>query len=247
MSPTKPTRRSIVPPCARIHRLASWKSLALMGLLAAVLPAAADLTLVPVGATWKYRDDGSDQGTAWRTPVFDDSTWASGPAELGYGDADEATVVNGGPSTNHFVTTYFRASFNVANPAAFNSLKLRLLRDDGAVVYLNGTEVRRDNMPTGTISYTTLASTALAVPAESTFFETSINTASLIAGTNVIAVEIHQANATSTDVSFNIEVIGVDTTSVTRGPYLQNGTPNAVTVRWRTNSASNSRVAFGTG
>jgi acid phosphatase type 7 len=214
-------------------------------LVTTICPALADTALVPLGATWKYRDDGSNQGTAWRTSAFNDSTWASGPAELGYGDGDEATVVNGGSPSNHFITTYFRKSFNVTNPSAFNSLKIRLLRDDGAVVYVNGTEVRRDNMPTGTVSSNTLASSALGAPAESTFFETSIGTSALVAGTNVIAVEVHQANATSTDVSFNLELTGVDTTSVTRGPYLQKGTPSSVIVRWRTNSPTNSRVSFG--
>src|SRR6185295_1874260 len=49
--------------------------------------------LVPKGALWKYLDNGSDQGTAWRAPAFNDSTWASGPAQLGFGDGDEATAV----------------------------------------------------------------------------------------------------------------------------------------------------------
>ncbi|HTD67667.1 MAG TPA: Ig-like domain-containing protein, partial [Candidatus Limnocylindria bacterium] len=65
---------------------------------------------------WKYRDDGSDQGTAWRLPAFDDTAWASGPAELGYGDGDEATVVSFGPDPNNkFVTTYFRCAFMITD------------------------------------------------------------------------------------------------------------------------------------
>jgi hypothetical protein len=248
MVPTNPTSHVSATSKTTIRKAASkWSSFASIVLfLAATLPAMADSTLVPLGATWKYRDDGSNQGTGWRAAAFDDTSWASGPAELGYGDGDEATVVNGGPATNRLVTTYFRMRFNVVNPAAFTALKVRLLRDDGAVVYINGTEVRRDNMPTGTIGYTTLASTALGAPAESTIYETSIGTASLVAGNNVIAVEVHQANATSTDVSFNLELIGVDTTSLTRGPYLQNGTPSSLIVRWRTNASTNSRVSFGT-
>src|SRR5829696_4225438 len=120
---------------------------------------AADTTLVPTGATWKYVDNGSDQGTAWRATAFNDSTWPSGPAQLGYGDGDEATTVGFGPdSTNRFITTYFRRAFSVTNASAFTSLTLRLLRDDGAVIYLNGVEVWRSNMPTGTIGFTTLAS-----------------------------------------------------------------------------------------
>ena len=49
--------------------------------------------LVPAGALWKYLDTGADQGTAWRTPAFNDSGWKTGAAELGYGDGDEATLV----------------------------------------------------------------------------------------------------------------------------------------------------------
>jgi len=71
----------------------------------------AQTTLVSTGSVWKYLDNGSDQGTAWQGPLFDDSSWASGPAQLGYGDGDEATVVNGGPATNRFITTYFRHAF----------------------------------------------------------------------------------------------------------------------------------------
>ena len=65
-------------------------------------------TLVPAGALWRHLDDGSDAGTTWREPLFDDSAWAEGPAQLGYGDGDEATVVQSGPKDAHFVTTYFR-------------------------------------------------------------------------------------------------------------------------------------------
>ncbi|HEY2952833.1 MAG TPA: Ig-like domain-containing protein, partial [Verrucomicrobiae bacterium] len=63
--------------------------------------------IVPTNSVWKYLDNGSDQGTAWIAPAFDDSSWASGPAQLGYGDGDEATVVNSGPTNNYYITTYF--------------------------------------------------------------------------------------------------------------------------------------------
>ena len=60
-------------------------------------------TLIPAVTNWRYKDNGSDQGTAWRLPegvgagLFDSSAWASGNAELGFGDGDETTIVNGGP------------------------------------------------------------------------------------------------------------------------------------------------------
>ena len=209
---------------------------------------AADTTLVPTGATWRYLDNGSDQGTAWRAASFNDSTWGSGPAQLGYGDGDEATTLGFGPdSNNKFITSYFRRSFSVTNAALFNALTLRLMRDDGAVVYLNGVEVWRTNMPTGTVGFLTPASVAIAGADESTFVQTTISPALLVTGTNVLAVELHQSGGTSTDISFDLQLIGSDSSaSVTRGPYLQIGTPNSTVVRWRTNIATDSRISYGT-
>ncbi|HEY2952487.1 MAG TPA: Ig-like domain-containing protein, partial [Verrucomicrobiae bacterium] len=163
--------------------------------------------LIAAGSDWKYLDHGSNQGTAWRAPAFSDSAWASGPAQLGFGDGDEATVINGGPSTNRFVTTYFRRAFPVVATAAFASLNLRVLRDDGAVVFLNGVEVFRSNMPTGAVTYATYASSVVSGADETTtFYATNLSPGLLINGTNVLAVEVHQANATSTDLSFDLEL-----------------------------------------
>ena len=205
-----------------------------------------DTVLISTTAVWKYLADGSNQGTTWRNVSFNDTTWASGPAQLGYGDGDEATVVPSGPDPNRFITTYFRRSFTVVNASIYTSLNLRLLRDDGGVVYLNGTEVFRSNMPAGVIGHTTVASSNIGGADETTFYSTTVNPALLVNGTNVVAVEIHQFSGASTDVSFALELIGSDTVSVTRGPYLQKGTPTSVVVRWRTNVARNSRVHYGT-
>ena len=129
--------------------------------LPTVAPAQIVDTLIPLGSTWRYLDDGSDQGTAWSQVGFDDSTWAAGPAQLGYGDGDEATVVSYGPNPNDkFETTYFRHEFQVPNPALYQCVNLRLQRDDGAEVYLNGTEIKRANMPAGVITFETFAARA---------------------------------------------------------------------------------------
>ncbi|MBI3910466.1 MAG: fibronectin type III domain-containing protein, partial [Armatimonadetes bacterium] len=203
-------------------------------------------TLVGVGTAWKYLDNGSNQGTAWRATGFNDSAWNVGNAQLGYGDGDEATVVSYGPNSNNkYITTYFRRSFDVADPSLYEGLTLRLLRDDGAVVYLNGTEVFRSNMPGGTISYTTRASTLLDVPEEVAFVQTSLNPGLLANGTNVLAVEVHQGSASSGDLSFDLGLIGFTSAIVTRGPYLQMGTPTSVVVRWRTDAATDSWVRYG--
>jgi hypothetical protein len=218
-----------------------------VAICAAPLLATAD-ELVPAGSIWRYRDNGTNQGTAWRGTSFNDSAWATGAAELGYGDGDEATTVSYGPNANNkYVTTYFRHTFNVTDPGAFTSLTLSTLRDDGAVVYLNGVEVwRSDNMPAGTIGYQTYASWALGSPEEETFYDAQVAPSLLVAGQNVLAVEVHQADPTSTDISFDLRLEGLTTFVVTRGPYLQMGTPTSMLVRWRTNGATNSRVRYGT-
>ncbi|MDQ3061910.1 MAG: fibronectin type III domain-containing protein, partial [Acidobacteriota bacterium] len=152
-------------------------------------------------------------------------------------------------ANNKYITTYFRKSFNFNGQTDFNNLTLDILRDDGAVVYLNGAEVYRTNMPSGAIGYRTTATTAIGGTDETTFLQTTVSPSLLVAGNNVLAVEIHQANATSSDISFDFDLVGqtaTPTASVTRGAYLQMGTPNAMTIRWRTNIATNSRVQFGT-
>ncbi len=205
-------------------------------------------SLVAPGSVWKYLDNGSDQGTAWRAPGFNDAAWASGAAQLGYGDGDEATVLSFGPDANNkYITSYFRRSFAVANPADFASLTLYLKRDDGAVVYLNGTEIFRDNLAAGAVAYNTLA--ALASDDGAGFISATVPASGLVSGTNVLAVEIHQTAVTSSDISFDLELAGSTaavTTTVTRGPYLQKGTPTSLVARWRTNLANVGRVRYGT-
>lgn len=163
--------------------------------------------LVSAGAVWKYLDTGVDQGTNWRTLGFDDSTWASGPAQLGYGDGDEATVLGYGPSeTNRFPTTYFRRAFALTDAASFTNAVIRLLRDDGAVVYLNEVEIFRSNMPTGAITFATFAGSTVSGAAESNFLSNAMDSTLLRNGTNLLAVEVHQINTTSSDISFDLEL-----------------------------------------
>jgi hypothetical protein len=170
-------------------------------------PTSSSQTLVATGSAWKYRDNGIDLGSTWRDPAFNDAAWASGAAKLGYGDGDEATVVGFGPdSNNRYITTYFRKSFNVADASRVSALTLRLRRDDGAVVYLNGQEVVRSNMPTGTIAFNTLASATVGGADETTFFTFTIPISALRTGANVLAVEVHQSVNNSSDLSFDLSL-----------------------------------------
>ncbi len=202
-------------------------------------------TIIPYGSIWKYLDNGTNQGTAWQASGFNDAAWASGASELGYGDGDEATVVSfGGNAANKFVTTYFRQSVTIANPALYSNFTLNVEYDDGAIVYVNGVEVARARM-TNPISFTKLADNPAIEDQVSSF---TIPTASFSVGTNVIAVEVHQQAINSSDISFNLQLLGNDvfSASLTRGPYLQMANETAITIRWRTSAAQNSRIELGT-
>lgn len=159
-------------------------------------------------SSWKFKDDGSNQGTQWRYPTFDDSSWASGLSELGYGDSPQTTVSFGPNPSNKYPTTYFRHTFNVVNPTVYQGLTFNLLVDDGCVVYLNGTEIIRRNMAAGEPTYLTYANATVDSTTESTFFAYNVPASLLVPGDNVIAVEVHQVNAGSSDISFDLSVTG---------------------------------------
>ena len=228
-----------------LHQVASndadaWFDLELM--------ATGEVTLVSTGSVWKYLDDGSDQGTAWIQESFNDASWASGPAELGYGDGDEATVVGYGPDENNrYVTTYFRRLFEVKNGFSCQALSLDLRFDDGAVVYLNGTEVFRTNMPEGTINNQTLSLTY--EDDSNPFVYAEISPSLLRTGTNILAVEIHQCSVSSTDVSFDMDLRGrFEISCVATGAtwkYLDDGSNQGTA--WRANDFNDNAWESGPG
>lgn len=157
------------------------------------LAASTATTLLPIRSTWHYNDAGADLGTAWRAPAYDDSAWPAGAGQLGYGDGDEATVVGFGSPTNKNSTTYFRTTFNVADTSQVSHLNVLLVRDDGAVVYLNGQEVLRANMPSsGAIAYSTPPSSSIGADEENAYGQYLLVHPPLVNGTNVVAVEVHQ-------------------------------------------------------
>ena len=196
-------------------------------------PPASPVTLVSTGAVWKYLDNGSDPGSTWTQLGFNDTSWPSGPAMLGYGDANGTwprTTNSFGPDPNNkYITTYYRRRFVVSNIWGYNHLTARLERDDGAIGYLNGTEVFRSNMPTGAISRTTLATTAVGNADETRFYLFPLDPALLRNGTNLLAVEIHQSGATSSDIAFDLalqaERLQRPTLEIAAGP-------KAVQLRW---------------
>jgi hypothetical protein len=151
-------------------------------------------------------DNGSDQGTAWQLPAFDSASWSNGVAQLGYGDGDEQTVVKFGPNTaNRYITTYFRKQFSVENASSITRLTLKLLVDDGAAVFLNGAPVVYFGLATNA-NYLMLA-TAQSDNLEDAWFSFAIEPSTLTNGVNTLAVEVHQASPSSSDLSFDLQLI----------------------------------------
>ena len=161
-------------------------------------------TFINYGDNWKYYNAGNeppaDPGPVnWYKSLYGDGTWTSAPTEIGFGGSQTTTITGQGtfvnnPGTsndyyqNGLYSAYFRKTVNIVNPALYGNFTMNLLYDDGAIVYLNGVEVGRVNMPAGAVTYTTSA-TANANDATTSF---TIPASSFVAGNNVIAVEVHR-------------------------------------------------------
>jgi hypothetical protein len=204
---------------------------------------------VATGDEWKYLDDGSDQGTAWRARGFDDSIWKSGPSELGYGDTGpegQTTVVDFvdidpvASADQRNATTYFRKNVTLSDPESYSFFVIKLKYDDGAAVYANGTEVvRTENLPENA-AFDTYATDR--TPSENTHFEFTIPSSMFVDGENTLAVEIHNERPGSSDISFDLILRGeIDTTNgnnitkavVIPGPSLLNARAyNSGTQEW---------------
>ncbi len=224
-------------------------------------PPSSENQLIAAGDSWKYLDNGTDQGTAWRSYSFNDAGWKTGNAQLGYGDGDETTVVSYGSSSNKYITTYFRKKFNVTSLSNISGLELQLLRDDGAIVYINGNEVWRTNMTSSSVTYTTRATTYIDGPNESVFNIKTLSPSVLTEGDNIIAVEIHQNSSSSSDISFDLKLnatgtsgggggtgtVSVNITSPTNNFTFSSPTNISITANASTTSGSITKVEFYSG
>lgn len=193
-----------------------------------------EVLLIEPSSQWKYLDDGSDQGTAWTQPDYNDSNWAQGNAELGYGDGDEETIISfGNNPDNKHITYYFRKDFNIADTSNISTIGFDVVRDDGVAVYLNGVEIFRDNLSENA-TYQTPAITFIGGNAEGTPVSARIDLSTLPPNTlregrNVIAVEIHQNDGSSSDLSFNLQfgaIISPPSSDFTIQAQLDNGLQN---------------------
>ncbi len=153
------------------------------------------------GSTWKYYDLGTDPG-AFTTTGYNDSSWSSGAAELGFGDGDETTTI----SDVNQVANMFRKTISITDGDQYEQLDYDILFDDGVVLYVNGDEQARSSNMSGTIAWNTLATGTISDAARLTG---TVPASALVDGTNYIAVQVSQNSTASSDVSFNM---GLSTT-----------------------------------
>ncbi len=147
-------------------------------------PAPSTNEVIIAGDSWNYYDTENEPSGSWKTIAYDDSSWNTGAAVLGFNNG-ETTTLNVAA-----ITSYFRKTIQITNASAITNIDVSAIRDDGMIVYVNGTEVWRDNMPTGAVSYSTQASDYIKDVDENTWINQSIAN-NLVEGDNVIAVEIH--------------------------------------------------------
>ena len=190
-------------------------------------PSIVNETFIPLSAGgWKYFHTGTNLGTGWQSAAFDDSAWPVGTAELGYGDGDENAsgglipIVDADPVTadiQKVATTYFRKSFNVTNPQTITTASVSVEYDDAVAVYLNGTYIG------GNLAANPAFDLYTGTTVEDTILTFAVPPARFVNGNNVLAVEIHQTNNTSSDLSMNLSLTATRSNSTT--PFYLTGGP----------------------
>ncbi len=156
--------------------------------------------LVSPGEAWRFfrgTTPASVPDEAWKQIGFDDSDWETGPAGFGYGDGDDATILD--DMRGSYLTVYIRKKFSVASVAPEAVLELAIDYDDGFIAYLNGWEVARRSMPTGPAMHTTAAASREAGAPEIIVLGKAGDL--LKEGSNLLAIEGHNSSLTSSDFS----------------------------------------------
>lgn len=212
--------------------------------LASIAPLMADeVSLVRIGAGWRYWKGASEASAPvdrWRHSQFDDSNWASGLSGFASGGIPEATAFPDMPG--NYTSVFFRNAFSVVDPAAVKWLILRIEYSDGFVAYLNGSEVARRGLggvPGGDVPHNAVAAFHPRSGPEE--IDLSAFASQLVAGTNVLAIQVHSYDLYAGSMAFLPELLA----NFQRGPFIQNASTNSVQIIWRTPVAGDSVVEYG--
>lgn len=163
-------------------------------------------TLIEAGSTWRYRYDAAAPGGDWKAPGFDDSGWAAGAAPIGWGQSALGTVL--AAEAPKPIVSLYRGTFELAPGSAVESVEITTRADDGLVLYVNGTEVSRVRIDAGPVGFGTYANAAVsAATALANPVTVTVPAELLVAGTNVIAAEVHSNYRSTPSHSFELGAI----------------------------------------
>ncbi len=185
---------------------------------------------LPFGSVWKYHTQAAAPAnspalTDWKQPAYVlPAAWntgalpAAGAGKYGFNSGQSTCLKSSGAATSctpgavtKYTAYYFRNTVNFTAAelsTTFQTIQLNVQRNDGIVIYINGVERARDNMPAGVPVFGTLASADITVGAAENF-TFNLSPAFFTAGTNTIAVEVHLRTATSNNMSFDMQVLGL--------------------------------------
>lgn len=197
-------------------------------------PSADALTFIADGATWSWRYSSDALPAAWTTTAFDDSAWSTGAAVLGRGVTTAATDIDPSKLTTKPLSAQFRHAFQVDDAKDVSGGRISVIADDGVVLYLNGVELTRVQMPAGTITpntYATASPTSAAAAASRAVFD--VPDGLLVDGKNVIAASVHANYRTTKDLSFDLAFTAerVAVPGAVTG-LAGTGTADTVTLTW---------------
>ena len=183
------------------------------GLFTEVFPSREN-ALIAVGQYWRYTKGTSEPSASWTSFRFSDAAWSIGPTGIGRGDGDDQTVLNdlrrvsdnpdtpADESQPGYVSVYLRSTFHLTAKSReeIDNLILSVDYDDGFKAFLNGTEIARRNLPSGFVAHDrpATASHEAGVPEE---FDLTALKNLLRVGVNVLAIQVHNRNYTSNDLS----------------------------------------------
>ena len=195
-----PSREAAIGMVAIMQDLETWE-------------AERTLTLLPRGNDWHYHDLEDAPPEDWHQLEFDPASWPHGPAPLGYGESDIAHEISFGSDPDaKRASAYFRTTFRYAGDV-LEKLRLRVRRDDGVIVWLNGVEVARHHLPPADQSEGTgFAQREVGGIEERLYYCIDLNPDALKSN-NVITAVVHQCNGRSSDLVFDLSVEGLKPSS----------------------------------
>ena len=164
--------------------------------------------IIQNGDSWSYFDKGYLEDNWFKKQNYED--WKIGISPLGYGDRSIETKINfGSDEENKELIKYFTKKFAINDISRFKGFELKLRRDDGAIIYINGKELYRDNMPDGSVIKSTKPSEVVNSKEEKLFYTKIFDTSIFNEGINTISVQVHQYNARSSDCIFSLSLIHI--------------------------------------